>query len=426
MTLFFHFVIHVGIIFLIAFFYWRRTLSPIRNYFWPALMLKLMAGIGLGLLYKYYYSAGDTFSFFSDACKLTEVFWDNPRSYVTFLWSGDESDPVWSLLANTQTRSLFFVKIVSAVNILSGSNYWITSCYISFISFWSAFRLVEKINSIFPRCSGAAALAFLFFPSVVFWSSGVIKESIALAGLMFLAGVYIALLANSQVRWWDWLLAMLSAIVVWNLKYYWMAVFIPVVATTLIIHFATRSMKIKSNGKIIAWMILFLVVCFGVTLIHPNFYLERFLQVLASNYHEFIQLSSPGNLVHYDLQPTWWSVIYNSPLAISSGLFRPFIWEASNVLQVIVSIENLFVLTLTLAALFRLPSLKSSSYRLLIFSSIVYILILCLFLALSTPNFGTLARYKVGFQPFLIFILLADSPVLRWLELKRQSFPLTK
>ena len=173
-------------------------------------------------------------------------------------------------------------------------------------------------------------------------------------------------------------------------------------------------------------MILFLVVCFGVTLIHPNFYLERFLQVLASNYHEFIQLSSPGNLVHYDLQPTWWSVIYNSPLAISSGLFRPFIWEASNVLQVIVSIENLFVLTLTLAALFRLPSLKSSSYRLLIFSSIVYILILCLFLALSTPNFGTLARYKVGFQPFLIFILLADSPVLRWLELKRQSFPLTK
>jgi hypothetical protein len=35
---------------------------------------------------------------------------------------------------------------------------------------------------------------------------------------------------------------------------------------------------------------------------------------------------------------------------------------------------------------------------------------------LSSPNLGTLSRYKVGFLPFLVMLLLEASPeVRRWL-----------
>ncbi len=410
------FGIHFIIIFFLCFWFWRKQDDQLRLYFWPALVLKFAAGIALGLVYKYHYIVGDTFGFFEDACKLTELFWSAPGTYFNFLVAGDESDPVLGLLLNTQSRSLFLVKVVSLIAIFTRDNYWIISLYFSLVSFWAGFLLFQKVSTAFPATKLAAAIAFLFFPSVVFWSSGIIKESLALAGLFILVRVYIALLTNSKLSWWEYLLTPIAAIIVWNLKYYWMAVFIPVSITTLLTHVIAQRTKLKSNTRIVIWVASFLVVCFGVTLVHPNFYLENFLQVLVENYNQFIRISPHENVVHYQLEPTWASVIRNSPLALMSGFFRPFFWEAHNFLQLVVSIENLFLFGLFIVALSKWRSINASPYRLLIFSSVVYIVILCIFLALSTPNFGTLARYKIGFQPFLAFLLLAENSALNWMK----------
>ncbi|MBK5279462.1 MAG: hypothetical protein JJE09_11435 [Bacteroidia bacterium] len=390
----------------------------LRPYFWPALLLKLGAGILLGLIYKYYYSIGDTFGFFDDACKLSALFWSEPGAYFTFLVTGDESDLVSLLLINTQSRSLFFVKIVSMVGIIAGDNYWVASLYFSLISFLAAFLLFQKVSFMFPGSRLAASIGFLFFPSVVFWSSGIIKESLALAGLLILAHVYVTLITNSKPFWWEWMLAFISVFIVWNLKYYWAAVFIPVACTTLLVHVITQRTKLKWSNKILIWIASFLVFCFGVTLVHPNFYLENFLQVLVDNYNEFIRISPQGIVVHYQLEPSWWSVILNSPFALLTGIFRPFVWEASTFLQLAVAIENLIILILFISTFIRLFSQAKSQHRLLIFSVAAYVVILCLFLSLSTPNLGTLARYKVGFQPFLIFIVFADNFIVDWLKVK--------
>ncbi|MEK6782513.1 MAG: hypothetical protein AABY93_12455 [Bacteroidota bacterium] len=412
---------HVTVIFFLCYWIWRKQDLGLRSYFWPALVLKLGAGVGLGLLYKYHYSVGDTFGFFEDASKLSELFWQTPGSYLNFLVAGDESDPMWTLLINTQSRSLFFVKIVSFVNLLTGDNYWISSLYFSLFSFLSAFLLFQKMATSFTGSKVAAAIAFLFFPSVVFWSSGIIKESLALAGLFMISRVYITLVTNSKPYWWEWLLMLLSGIVVWNLKYYWFAVFMPIGMTTLVVHLIRLRVSLNLNLAILMWITFFLIFCFAVTLFHPNFYIENFLLVLVDNYNQFMRISPQGN-IQYQLKPTWWSVILNSPLALVSGLFRPFMWEVTNLLQLIVAIENLFIFILFVPALIHIRIIGQSTQRLLLFSIAVYILILCLFLALSTPNLGTLARYKVGFLPFLVFILLADNLVLDWIRLQFNRF----
>ena len=416
------FGVHFIIIFFLCFLFWRRQDSQLQLYFWPALALKLTAGIALGLVYKYHYIAGDTFGFFEDATKLTELFWSTPGTYVNFLIADDESDHVYGLLLNTQSRSLFLVKIVSLVAICTRDNYWVTSLYFSLVSFWAGFLLFQKVSTVFPATKLAAAIAFLFFPSVVFWSSGIIKESLALTGLFVLVRVYITLLTNSKLSWWEYLLTPIATIIVWNLKYYWIAVFIPVGITTLLIHVITLRTKLRSSTRVLIWVATFLVVCFGVTLVHPNFYPENFLQVLMENYNQFIRISPQENVVHYQLEPTWASVIHNSPLALMSGFFRPFFWETHNPLQLVVSMENLFLFVLFLVALLKWRSIIESPQRLLIFSSVIYVVILCIFLALSTPNFGTLARYKIGFQPFLVFMLLAENSALNWMKSRLSKF----
>ena len=167
------------------------------------------------------------------------------RAYFSFIIGGNESGLLSELLINSQSRSLFLVKIVSFIAIFTRDNYWIISLYFSLVSFWAGFLLFQKVSTAFPATKLAAAIAFLFFPSVVFWSSGIIKESLALAGLFILVRVYIALLTNSKLSWWEYLLTPIAAIIVWNLKYYWMAVFIPVSITTLLTHVIAQRTKLK-------------------------------------------------------------------------------------------------------------------------------------------------------------------------------------
>ncbi len=44
---------------------------------------------------------------------------------------------------------------------------------------------------------------------------------------------------------------------------------------------------------------------------------------------------------------------------------------------------------------------------------LLYTVLLATLLALSSPNFGTLLRYKVGFLPFLAYLLLIH-PLGQW------------
>jgi len=106
----------------------------------------------------------------------------------------------------------------------------------------------------------------------------------------------------------------------------------------------------------------------------------------------------------------------NSPWALISGLFRPFVWEADNALKLIASLENLVVLILCVSSAPRARSFFQAPNKLSTLSVVVFSVLLCIFLALSTPNFGSLARYKVGFLPFFVFLLAYRNPAFDYLR----------
>ena len=167
----------------IAFWWWRSLDGAIRIIFWPALIWKLAAGIGVGLLYKYYYSSGDTFQFFSTARELTNLFYSSISDYSRIIFQEVDLESAYK----GEWRTAFFVKMISVVNIFTISNYWISSLWFSFLSFLASFYFFRNVVKHFPTSEIIAALAFLFFPSVIFWSSGIIKESVGLAALFILS-----------------------------------------------------------------------------------------------------------------------------------------------------------------------------------------------------------------------------------------------
>ncbi|HZI24425.1 MAG TPA: hypothetical protein VFD46_05085, partial [Chryseolinea sp.] len=166
-------------------------------------------------------------------------------------------------------------------------------------------------------------------------------------------------------------------------------------------------------AKIMLWCLIFTIPLLLMSILHPNFYYERFMEVVVSNYYEFQEISDPEDVIHYDgLRATPLSMLQHSPWALFSGLFRPFVTEVHSSLQWFLAIENLILLALAAGAVTQIKKAMASPHSLLLFSIVMYSILLCVFLALSTPNFGTLSRYRVGFLPYFAFVLMIENPLI--------------
>ncbi|MEN0068298.1 MAG: hypothetical protein AAGA48_39630, partial [Myxococcota bacterium] len=84
------------------------------------------------------------------------------------------------------------VALTSLVHVVLGDSLLAAALWFSLLSFIGKLLLLETFRSTTPEHTHRALLfAVLFVPSAVFWSSGVIKEAVALLGIgLFVFGVH--------------------------------------------------------------------------------------------------------------------------------------------------------------------------------------------------------------------------------------------
>lgn len=406
---------HLGVI--VAFSWWVHSNASTRdNSFWPALMLRLAAGICLGLLYTFYYPVADTFAYFSDGSKLSALAKTNLLSYGKLILFNDGLEAAG--LTMLEPRAVFLTKVTSVFNIFTLDTYWAISLYYSAISFLGAWSLVVVIRRNIPSVSFAATVAFLFVPSIVFWTSGLLKESLAMAALFFLSALFLKLWFRNAIIWWEILLAVIALWVFWNLKYYYAGVFVAVAISSMFFKKVVHArVPMSASMECVVWLAMLALPVVLVTFLHPNFNLDQLASVIVSNNQAYSILSDPGDYVRFQsLRPEPLSLLRNAPWALLSGLFRPFLWETSTILQFVQGIENALLLLLFVGALFSVKSYLYSPHRLLILSSITFVIITAVFITMSAPNFGTLSRYRVGYVSFFAFLILCDNPICRYLQ----------
>lgn len=409
--------LHVALIFAIAFAMAKHWQTRDNKLFWLSLAFHLIAGIGVGLVYTYYYSANDTWFFFADAKTLAGIARQDFPAYVRSLF--DLSDTMATDLVTQDFRSLVFIKILSVFSFATRDNYWLCTAYVSVLSFAASWFLFRRIKKYFEHSHVAGALAFLFFPSVVFWSSGIEKETLTLSALYFLSGLFLQIKFKQKTFWFHWAIALAAAFVLWALKYYWAGVFfIALIASVAASYWSARQPFVKKYLTVY-YIASFILIGVGVSFVHPNFYMNRFLEVVVANHDAFAVLSSDKSLIHfYNLSPTVSSIAINAPWALVSGIFRPFIGEGQGALGLAASLENLLILVLMLSALWSCRERLREPVSILFLATVSYCIVLCIFLALSTPNLGSLSRYRVGFLPFLIFILAYRNPLIDFVAKK--------
>ncbi len=403
--------------------WWRYRGQPkdIGTLFWPALLFKLLAGVGVGLLYFYHYGHGDTIMFWRDSVVISNNLRADPMTTLATMYN-DGAGQVQGLVYN-KDRAVFFVKNLGVIAFFCDNNYWMMSIVLSFISFLAAWFVFRVTIECFPASRFAAAVAFLFFPPVVFWSSGLIKESLGLASVFFLAGIFLRLVFQKKIDLMQLIFALIFIWIGWRLKYYWIAIFLLISVSVLVVSLLRDKNYRLPRYALPLWIVLLMLLSVAGTSLHPNFSSDRFFPMIVENNEAFMKLSDPRNTVEFtDLKADFFSMLWNSPKALLTGFFRPFIWEAFNTLSFIASVGNLFLLAVVVTAIPGLKKLSSTQNSLLVIGAVTYCMMLATFLALSTPNFGTLDRYKTGFSPFLLFVALYRNPVLEKLLPRRDQY----
>lgn len=409
----------IAVMLIIRYWYKRHCESSIKAFFFPALVIKISAGLLMGVIYKFYYEGGDTFIYFKDAIVLADAAYNAPLEY----WKIIFGTSVGNLAYTDQPRALFFVKILSLPAIITFKNYWISGLYLSLFSFFGTWKLASLLSRLLPNTKIPAVIAFLFYPSFVFWSSGVLKEPVTVGCLSLCLVIYLPyLLNNKKISLTDFFSSILLLTVVLQLKFYYAVVFIPLLFVGIVISYLKARIEfIKSSVYLqcILSILLLIMLYFPISYLHPLLNIQNILFSIVRNHDWFLMNGAIPiqDYIHFvELKPELFSFIRNFPLALFSGLFRPTIFDAHNPFQYLVAVENLFLIILFVASFFNSKAFWKSKNLYLIFILSFYIFTLACVLAFAAPNFGTLMRYKVAFLPFLVYLILAKNPIISYCQ----------
>jgi len=375
------------------------------------LLLKIIGGIAVGVIFFHFYGFGDTITYFNESQHLYERVYGGQQG-IFELFLNTENLPF-----EGQPRAQFMLKIVTLFSFFSMGNYYVIAFYISVLTALAAWKLADTLCQIY-NSKVAAIVAILFLPTSLFWGSGIVKESIALAAIFSLVNHLIRLVKLNEQKLTNYYWIIFASVVLLNLKYYYAAIILPLVVVLIIVYQIDRRYEIRRRFLVPTMLLMLVLGVGGATMLHPNLNFKVMPEVIYGNHEAFKSMSREDNIIKYEnIEPSWKSIIENAPLALISGLYRPFPSERGNIFKRIIGMGNLILLLLTVSA-FRQkwPSEKMNS--LLLLCAITYIVIEAVFLSLSTPNFGTLSRYKMGYIPLMVFLVLANNPILDWLEKK--------
>ncbi|MFD2248074.1 hypothetical protein [Pontibacter ruber] len=387
--------------------------SSLGYAFYPGLVFKLSCGVLLGLLYQYHYGAGDTLTYFNGSLQLTALARQDSGAYLRLLLFNDfGSEALRASLPFTSfpdfSNSFFIIKIISLLNLLTGSSYYLNALYFSLFSFWGSAKLAAILSKYYPEARAAAIIAFLFFPSIIFWGSGLLKDGIMMGSMCWLVAFALELGKGQPVKPITLILLPFMLYIFVRMKLFLAAVLLPVLLAYLLIRWLAKYKPAFRKVGVQVMVLLMMTVLAGAALtqIGVIYNLDFIFEQVVKNHEVLLAQSLHGPHISLDnLEPTFASMLRHASEAFLSSIYRPFVWESRQSLYLLTGAENLLLLVLTVLSI---ASFVNGKYKVSLFyvALLIYILVAATMIGLSTPNFGSLSRYRIAFLPFLVYLLL--------------------
>jgi len=407
----FYFCIFLWVIYKINFF--NDEVIP-KKWFLGVFGLKILFSVLLTLIYTYYYSdrsTSDIYKYFDDSKIMFDALKTKPIDFFKMLFGFDNDSEYFDKTYYTNMRFWFrsydstmfsdshiIIRFNALLRCISLGNIYVHNLFINFISILGLTALFKFFKPFFENRTKVLFYAIFLIPSVLFWGSGLLKESFILFGLGFL------LLSIQQLfiqfKWYYLPLTALSFIFLLYTKFYVLvALMFPLLSYLFY-------KKITPNKLIISYLIAIISLCCLAFVAWVSKGFNPF-DLIVSKHQEFFRFNVvyPSNSsFEMPYLIDWWSVIKHTPTSWTNTFVRPYLWESKSPFVLISSLENmLFIGLLILAILF--PNRKNANWYYVVFC-LSFVVVLFTIIGLTVPIFGALVRYKVPGLPFLAIALL--------------------
>jgi hypothetical protein len=385
------------------------------RYYFPALTVKIIGAISIGLIYQFYYNGGDTFNFHTRGSRIIwEALVNQPLDGLNLFFASKDPE-LYAYVSRIpfyyDDSSFFVVRLAVVFDLFTFSTYSATAVLFALIGFLGSWFLFLTFYDIAPAPHRWFAVASFFIPSVFFWGSGIMKDTLTLAATGLVT--YSAYQIFIRFRWKVIFLVvlLLSLYILYAVKIYILLTLVPGLIVWI---FLSRLVRIRSQMTrivLLPFVVVTVAFCcfFAVTKAaedNPKYSLEalaKTAQITAYDIRYWTGRNAGSGYSLGELDGTWRSMISLAPQAVVVALFRPFLWEVSNPLMLLSALEA-FAFLLLICYITLHPAFKIR--RALRDPNVLFCLIFSLAFAfavgVATYNFGTLVRYKIPMMPFFV------------------------
>lgn len=385
-----------------------------RSYFIPALLLKYLGAISIGLIYQFYYGWGDTFTYFREARIIWSIFLDEPISALRIIFQPAHAvndlfhltNRIWTFRS---TNNFTLVRILSFFNLFTFNTYSATALIFATFSFGGSWAFYSALAKKYPWCAKHLAFAILFMPSVIIWGSGIFKDTISFAALMYLSWGLFHLIENGKIKVHYIFVCVIAVVVIASIKVYILICYLPVAILWISMKFIKSIQHMILRLITVPFIVIVSVLgayfsALNAGEVDRRYALENIAQTARITAYDIRYYSGKEGGSGYalgELDGSWERMLLLSPLAINVSLFRPYLWEIGNPLMLLSALESSVFLISTVWLIFFRKNLISKVIQDPFLTACFGFSILFAFaVGISTFNFGTLVRYKIPLLPF--------------------------
>jgi hypothetical protein len=390
--------------------------APERPYLWASFIAHQLSALAMVVLTRDYYEGGDmlAYSFFGslNAARLRDDFFGHGAALLDVFLQREGAAARIGDMSGSTTGSMH---AVSAFLMLIFNDSLSSVCAaIAGGAFLAKLAIYDMARHLLPLIAKRRLLiACLLIPSAVFWSSGLLKEPIAMLGLgATMRGAYLIVAAKRRVRALTWIFC--GALVVALLKPY----LLPPVGLGAGFWYTMQTLRRRSGAELLSrTRSLILATSLALAAVIVTGAVAPYLapENLAE---EAMKLQAIGARVEGGSSYTLGSAGATSlagqlslvPMAIATALLRPAIFEATNPLIFVNSLEMLIITLLLASVLLRrglLGTLRTLATDPALLFCAVFVLTLSIGVGLTATNLGTLSRYRMPLMPFFGILLAA-------------------
>ena len=169
-----------------------------NNYLLAAFYLKLLFGVGLWFIYTHIYKnriTSDIFKYFDDGKMIYGTLHTSTKGYFTMLTGIGDADNHYQLIyhkmnswdngydSNLYNNSHFIIRLNAFFMLFSNGVYGVHVIFMCFIALIGLTYIYKAFQTFLADKSKLLYAAVFLFPSVILWSSGILKEGFVWLGL---------------------------------------------------------------------------------------------------------------------------------------------------------------------------------------------------------------------------------------------------